>query len=79
MNSNDVIMGDRLKQLREENGIHQVDVARAVGISNTTYSNIETGYASSTKLKTAIALAKFFNVSVDYLLGLSDVREINKG
>lgn len=68
----DKALGERLKFLRDKQGLRQEDVAKAVGITKSTYSNIETGYSSSTKLQTAIKLAKFFNVSLDFLIGLKD-------
>lgn len=68
------LMGRRLKELRLAAGMKQEEVAAKIGISSTTYSNIETGYATSTKLRTIVALADLHNVSVDYILGRTDAR-----
>jgi transcriptional regulator with XRE-family HTH domain len=65
-------LGKRLKYLRDSRELLQSDVAAAVGITVSTYSNLETGYASSTKLKTAVALADFYGVSLDFLIGRTD-------
>lgn len=62
-------MGSRIKFLRENSNLKQSEVAAAIGISISQYSNIETGYVTSTKLQTAIALADFFKVSLDFITG----------
>ena len=61
----------RLKFLREHHKLKQSDVAEAVGLSVSQYSNLETGYSKSTKLQTAIALADFYEVSLDFITGRS--------
>lgn len=60
----------RIKDLREDRDLSQTQVAKILNITQQQYSNIETGKAdiSSEKL---ILLAKYYNVSVDYILGLS--------
>ena len=63
-----VIM-NRLRQVREKNEMLQRDVANFLGISTSAYGFYETG-ARSMSAETAKRLAKFFNVSVDYLLGV---------
>lgn len=59
---------NRLRQVREKNEMLQRDVANFLGISTSAYGFYETG-ARSMSAETAKKLAKFFNVSVDYLLG----------
>lgn len=60
---------NRLKELRERKELFQSDVAKFLGISTPAYSYYEANKRNM-PAETAIKLAKFFNVSVDYLLGL---------
>lgn len=60
---------DRLRQIREKNEMLQKDVANFLKISTSAYGFYETG-ARNMSAETAKKLAKFFNVSVDYLLGI---------
>lgn len=64
----------RLKQLREELGISQTTFSKQLGFGQSTVSNWENGNRIL-DVNTATMLAKFFDVSVDYLLGNSDIRE----
>lgn len=64
------IVGSRLKELREKKELSQGDVGKALGISRTAYLQYENGgTAHPRKLD---ELAKMFNVSTDYLLGLDE-------
>lgn len=68
----------RLKELREAAGYKsQQSLADALGISQSTVGNWESGRRSP-KRTTAIQLAKFFGVSVDYLLGLTDQPDLKQ-
>lgn len=58
----------RLKQLREDAGYSQYSFAAAFGTKQSTVGGWESG-AREPKIETLIKLAKFFNVSLDYLLG----------
>lgn len=60
----------RLRDLREDHDMTQSDVARLLGIEQTVYSRYERGY-QTIPLQHLIALSNYYNVSVDYLLGLS--------
>lgn len=60
-----------LKQLREENGLAQKEVAAILHVSNGTMSNYENGIHSP-NLDTLCAIADYYGVSVDYLLGRTD-------
>ena len=60
-----------LKMLRARKGCSQNTVAKAVGISTTQYQNYEYSKKEPT-LSNAIALADYFDVSLDYLVGRSD-------
>ncbi|MCL2105945.1 MAG: helix-turn-helix domain-containing protein [Oscillospiraceae bacterium] len=63
----------RLRQLREEKGVNQVDVAQHLNISRVTYSQYETGKRQM-NYESLDLLAGYFCVSVDYLLGRTDER-----
>ena len=57
----------RLKDLRLERGLSQSDVADNIGCSTVVYSRYETGNRQPS-IDMLISLAKFFNVTTDYLL-----------
>lgn len=64
----------RLKELREsENNVSQADIAKTFHITRQAVQRWEVG-KSEPNIKTLIALADYFNVSIDYLVGRSDVR-----
>ena len=64
-----MISGDRLKELRKDKKITQDDLAKALGVKRSTISAWENQTSSpSDELK--LKLAVFFNVSLDYLMGL---------
>ncbi|MCI8423689.1 MAG: helix-turn-helix transcriptional regulator [Lawsonibacter sp.] len=67
-------MYPRLRDLREDKDWSQKKLAEILGMSQTGYSKYETG---ENDIPTAIllALAKTHSTSVDYLLGLTDMRE----
>lgn len=62
----------RIRDLREDRDLRQIDVAKATGIDQKTLSNYETGKTNPDSFA-IVALARFFNVSTDYLLGESDI------
>ncbi len=59
---------NRLKELRIENGLLQKDIAQYLNVRNTTISAWETG-DNEPDIYTLIKLAKFFKVTIDYLVG----------
>lgn len=61
----------RLKELRTENNLTQTQVATKLGIRQQSYTRYENG-SGEPSLDTLIAIAKLYNVSVDYLLGLAE-------
>ena len=65
-------MYKRIRDLREDRDLNQTQVAKMLGMSQTGYSKYETG---ENDLPTAvlIRLARFYNTSVDYILGETDV------
>ena len=64
----------RLKEIREEKGFSQSQIAEILHIKQNTYSQYETE-KRQIPLSCLIALSCFYNVSVDYLLSLTNVEE----
>ncbi len=62
----------RLKDLREDHDLKQSDVAKVLGISQQYYQCYESG-KNELPLRHCITLARFYNVSLDYLVGLSPI------
>ena len=67
----------RLRDLREDCDMRQVDVAEMLGIKQTVYSRYERGF-QNIPLEFLIQLADFYKVSTDYILGRTNNKEINK-
>lgn len=61
----------RLKELRLANGLTQKELAKAIEVGRTTISEYESGKIVP-KQEGLLKLANYFNVSVDYLTGVSD-------
>lgn len=61
----------RLKDIREDKNLNQEDVANFLGINQTQYSRYELG-KNTMSIHRYILLAKFYNVSIDYLAGIAD-------
>lgn len=59
---------DNLKAARKKSGKTQKEVAKGIGIGQGTYKNYETG-AREPNGETLVAIANYFDVSTDYLLG----------
>lgn len=66
-------MQNRIKELREKKGLSQEELAKKLNISQQAISLYEKGDREP-KLETWQKLADFFNVPVDYLLGISKDR-----
>lgn len=64
------IYENRIRALREDRDLRQMDVSIATGIDQKTLSNYETGKTNPDSYS-IIRLAEFFGVSTDYLLGYS--------
>lgn len=64
-------MGERLRELRFERNFTQKQIAEALGISIRAYSHYEIGDREPS-IEIIKLLCKLFNVSADYLLGLTD-------
>lgn len=71
------MIGERIKQLRIENEKTGVNISTVLGIDQSYYSKIENN-KHEIKLETLIKIADLYNVSLDYLTGRTNQREINK-
>ena len=63
----------RIKNLREDSDKTQQEVADYLGTSQTMYARYERG-VNEMPTRHLIKLTKFYNVSLDYLCGLSDIK-----
>lgn len=68
------LRNNRLKELRKGKRLYQTDLAEMLGIQPRQYQRYEYG-EQSPSIESWIALADFYEVSLDYLVGRSDVRE----
>ena len=71
-----MLLGERLKLLREEAGLTQQQLASMLNLSQQTIGHYEVN-RSEPSIKTMELLARIFNTSTDYLLGLSDIEHPN--
>ena len=60
-----------IKDLREDNDLKQSDIAKALGITQQVYSRYELGI-NEIPQRHIITLCRFYNVSADYILGLTN-------
>ncbi len=67
------ILGERLRGLRKERGLRQLDMAEVLHITDVHYRRIEAGKINISTL-TLCTLADYFGVTTEYLLGRSDSR-----
>jgi transcriptional regulator with XRE-family HTH domain len=63
-------IGQRIKLLRKSSGMSQAEVAEALGLARSTYGEMETGTEPG-GLATMLAVADYFKVPMDWLLGRS--------
>ena len=66
-----VVFKNRIRDLREDMDLRQIDVALATGIDQKTLSNYETGKTNPDSYS-IIKLAELLKVTTDYLLGYSN-------
>lgn len=65
----------RIRALREDKGLTQQQVGQAINTPKRTYARYETGQRKI-PLRILWALADFHDVSIDYLVGLTDTRKL---
>jgi len=68
------ILGQRLRQLREERGLLQKDIANKFGITDSAIGHYERGDRTP-DADTLSRFAEFFQVTTDYLLGRTGIRK----
>jgi len=66
----------RLRELRKQRGISQMKLAMELNMSQNTISRYETGEREA-GYEELLAIADYFDVSIDYLLGRTDNPNIN--
>lgn len=62
---------ERMRELRQDRDLKQKDIAEMLGVAQTTYSQYELNKRPM-PIEYLIALCKFYHVSADYMLGLTD-------
>lgn len=67
-------MNLRIRDLREDNDLYQRNLAEYLGCKQQTYSRYEVGELEP-NLRVMAKLAAFYKTSVDFLMGLTDVRD----
>lgn len=68
---------ERIRNIREDHDLTQADIGRLLNKSQQGYNHIEAGRAEL-KIEDLITLCKFYNVSADYLIGLTNTKRPNK-
>ena len=62
---------ERMRELREDHDLKQREIAQLLGITQQTYSRYEQG-ANELPVRHVIALCRFYKVTADYFLGLTN-------
>lgn len=65
---------DRVRALREDNDMTQAQIAQLLKIGQKTYSDYELG-KTRIPIDSLIVLARLYDVSMDYICGVSDTRK----
>lgn len=69
------MLNDKIKKLREQKNLTQKQLAEEIGVKQSTIGMIESGKNKGSK-DTILKLAKYFNVSVEYLLSTEEKLDI---
>ena len=70
----ELLFAKRLRELRKERGLSQVDLGAELGYGYTAISAYETG-RNEPSFADLIHIGEMLDVSADYILGISDVRK----
>ena len=65
---------ERIRMLREDNDHTQAEIAKILQVGQKTYSDYELG-KTRIPIDSVIILARLYNVSMDYICGVSDIRK----
>ncbi|WP_195987039.1 helix-turn-helix transcriptional regulator [Clostridium sp. D53t1_180928_C8] len=68
------MLNERLKELREDAGLSQKELADKLNVARTTIASYETG-KSSLSIEILIRYADFFNTTCDYLVGRTNCKD----
>lgn len=68
-----MLFSKRLKELRKENKLTQLELAEKLGVAKSTIAGYEKGFRKP-KMRALNELAELFNTSADFLIGLTDDR-----
>lgn len=66
--------GERLKQLRKNKNINQIELAEFLNVSQTTIANYESNRRSPS-IEYLVEIARYFEVSIDYLVGYNELEK----
>ena len=70
------MFGEQIKSLRMCKGLNQVELAKIFGVTKQSVSNWENENIMPS-IEMLVKIAKFFSVSTDYILGLSEKHALN--
>ena len=65
---------ERIKALREDNDKNQTQIAKAIHVAQTTYSDYEKGKVRI-PVESLIELAKLYDVDMNYITGISNIKK----
>ena len=65
---------DRLRGIREDRDLTQAELGRLINKSQQGYNHIEAGRAEL-KIDDLVKICKFYNLSADYIIGLTDKKK----
>ena len=68
---------ERLRNIREDNDLTQAELGKLINKSQQGYNHIEAGRAEL-KIDDLVKICKFYNLSADYLIGLTDKKKTYK-
>lgn len=68
-------IADKIKALRKEKRLTQVQLAEAINVERSSVAKYESGVTPS--MDVLVRIADFFNVTTDYLLGNTDIKKEN--
>ena len=68
---------ERMRNLREDRDLTQAELGKLINKSQQGYNHIEAGRAEL-KIEDLITLCKFYNLSADYIIGLTDCKKSYK-
>lgn len=72
-----ITLSDRLKELRKSNNLTQEELGKVLGVGKTTISMYENANSTPND-EIKIKIADYFNVTLDYLLGKTNIRNYEK-